>query len=277
MSRARVALCQLAVGADKKRNVANAVAHVRRAAQQGAGLVVLPECFNAPYGPKFFPEYAEAVPEGDTCAAMSAAARDAGVWLVAGSIAERAPDGTLYNTSTTYSPTGAMVAKYRKIHLFRIFTPKLTFDEAETLKAGSELATVDLPFGVKMGMAICFDIRYPQLAALYQQRGTGLLVYPGAFNMVTGPAHWQLAAQSRAVDNQQFVIVCSPARDTSAGYVAYGHSMAVDPWGRILCEAGHGEEIVHCEMDFSEVAKVRQELPILSGTRADCYSVVAKL
>ena len=262
----KVALCQLAVGANKAANVANAVEKVAAAAAAGARLVVLPECFNAPYGTQYFGEYAELIPSGETSQAMSAAAKAGGVHLVAGSIPERcASTDKLYNTSAVYAPDGSLVAKYRKMHLFRINTPQVTFDEGETLTRGDELCTVPLPEGVCAGLGICFDCRYPQVAAAYASRGTNLLVYPGAFNMLTGPVHWKLTAQARAVDTQQYVLFCSPARDEAASYVAYGGSLAVDPWGNVLAEAGAAEETVYAEIDVDTVVSTRERLPILKG------------
>ena len=155
-------------------------------------------------------------------------------------------------------------------------------DEGEVLTAGDTPTVFEakkseehstLPDNFKIGVGICFDIRYPQLATYYHQQNTSLLVYPGAFNMVTGPIHWIFAARCRAVDCQQFVAVCSPARDTSAGYVAYGHSAVVDPWGEVLVEAGEGEEIVATDIDFEKLASIRGRLPINAGTRNDLYKL----
>eukprot|EP01012_Entosiphon_sulcatum_P003318 TRINITY_DN11013_c0_g1_i1.p1 TRINITY_DN11013_c0_g1~~TRINITY_DN11013_c0_g1_i1.p1 ORF type:complete len:286 (+),score=67.10 TRINITY_DN11013_c0_g1_i1:24-881(+) len=275
MSSLRVALCQLKVGEDKAANVANAVAHVKKAAAGGAKLVVLPECFNTPYGNKYFPTYAEEVPAGPTATAMAAAAKEAGVTLVAGSIPEREGD-KLFNTSLTFGPDGGLLAKFRKVHLFKLNTEKLKFDESETLTAGDKLATFPIDdSGVTAGVGICFDIRFPELAAAYQQQGTSLLAYPGAFNMVTGPKHWHLAARSRAVDTQQFVVLCSPARDPESvsGYVAFGHSLVVNPWGEVIAEAQDGEEIVYADIDFAQVEDTRKQLPILAGRRPERFSL----
>eukprot|EP01063_Lacrimia_lanifica_P030169 TRINITY_DN4751_c0_g1_i1.p1 TRINITY_DN4751_c0_g1~~TRINITY_DN4751_c0_g1_i1.p1 ORF type:complete len:272 (+),score=63.95 TRINITY_DN4751_c0_g1_i1:69-884(+) len=268
----KVALCQLSVGADKAANIANAVSRITAAAKKGAKLVVLPECFNSPYGTSFFPEYAEPVPHGETCTAMAACAKANGIFLVAGSMPERAPSGDLYNTMATFSPSGSLIGVYRKMHLFRLNTDKLKFDEGETLTAGDEYCTVDVGNGFKAGMGICFDARFPQFAAKYTSMGTNVLIYPGAFNMVTGPPHWQLTAKARAIDNQQYVLFCSPARDETAGYVAYGHSVVIDPWGKVLAEAGAQEDTIFAELDAATVAETRGALPILSGMRPELYA-----
>eukprot|EP01061_Rhynchopus_euleeides_P018141 TRINITY_DN29991_c0_g1_i1.p1 TRINITY_DN29991_c0_g1~~TRINITY_DN29991_c0_g1_i1.p1 ORF type:complete len:288 (+),score=67.67 TRINITY_DN29991_c0_g1_i1:45-866(+) len=272
MSKLKVALCQLAVTANKAANVEKAVQKIGEAAKAGAGLVVLPECFNAPYGTQYFNEYAESVPNGETCQAMSQCAKDNSVFLVAGSIPERSSDDTLYNTSTVYAPTGELLGTYRKMHLFRINTEALKFDEGEVMSPGDDFTTVKLGQGITAGLGICFDCRYPQVALRYAAEGTNLLVYPGAFNMVTGPVHWKLTACARALDAQQYVVFCSPARDESASYVAYGHSLVVDPWGQVLAEGGEEESIVYADIDPAVVESTRNKLPILSGMRENIYT-----
>ncbi len=271
----RVGLCQLLVGRNKTQNVEKAATMIREAAQKGAQLVVLPECFNCPYGTKYFKEYAEvAAPGSPTFDAMSAAARDNKVWLVAGSFPEIDSQSRLFNSSVTFNPAGTAVNVHRKVHLFKINTETVKFDESEVLTAGNTANAVTISeSGLKMGVGICFDIRYPQMAMQYSLQGTSLLVYPGAFNMVTGPVHWQLTAQARAVDTQQFVLLCSPARDEAADYVAWGHSLVVDPWGTVVASLNEAEGVLCADLDLSLIEKTRARLPIISGTRwSDAYS-----
>jgi len=192
-SQFRLAVIQMSVGANKGRNLERAAELVSRAAKEfKVQLVALPECFNSPYGTKHFPEYAEPVPAdksqwGDSTRALSAMAADNKVFLVGGSIPERDGD-KLYNTCTAWSPEGRMVAKYRKMHLFDIDVPgKITFKESEVLSPGNSLAVLDTPFGCRVGLGICYDIRFAELAQVYaRQHDCHLLLYPGAFNMTTG-------------------------------------------------------------------------------------------
>lgn len=273
----RLALCQLAVTTNKTANIANAVTHIHRAAQGGASLVVLPECFNSPYDTKRFPEYAEPIPTGPTSRAMSEAAKEAHVTLIAGSIPEVGPDNKYYNTCVVYGPTGEVAGVFRKIHLFKIFTDQVRFDEAEILLPGQSPLVVTLPGGFRVGIGICFDIRFPLLSSYYQHIGkTHLLVYPGAFNMVTGPAHWSLTCRARALDSQQYVALCSPARDEKAGYVAYGHSMVAGPWGEIVVEADEKQGITFASVALDNVTEVQRKLPITAGYRGDLYDAWAK-
>ena len=249
---------------------------------RGAELVVLPECFNSPYGTKYFPEYAEVLDlSSPTVSSMSAAAREHNIWLVAGSFPERRhtkeESSQLYNTCVTYNPSGEIAGVHRKVHLFRIDTETVKMNEADVLAAGDSATPVTFTSGkhtnTSFGVGICFDIRFPQMAWHYQRQNTSFLVYPGAFNMVTGPAHWTLMAQARAIDTQQFVVLCSPARDPHAGYVAYGHSCVVDPWGTVIAELDEKEGVIVVEMDLKRISDVRQQLPILSGQRDDLYTL----
>jgi predicted amidohydrolase len=247
-------------GADKPANLTHARAKVLEASQAGAHIVVLPECFNSPYGTSFFPTYAETLlpspptkEQSPSFHALSEMAKDAGVYLIGGSIPERAPtsqeDGEggakLYNTSLTFGREGELLATHRKVHLFDIDIPGgITFRESEVLSPGNKVTIVELEEFGKVGVAICYDVRFPELAMVASRKGAFALVYPGAFNTTTGPLHWRLLGQGRAVDNQVYVAMCSPARDESAAYKAWGHSLVADPMGKVMGEAGEGEDIM---------------------------------
>ncbi|XP_028157464.1 omega-amidase NIT2 isoform X1 [Ostrinia furnacalis] len=231
----KIALVQMAVGPDKAKNVAAAVKEIHKAKKDGAQLVALPECFNSPYGTKFFDEYAEEVPSGETCRALSRAAAENGVCVVGGTVPERV-GGDLYNTCTVWDASGKLLAQHRKVHLFDIDIPnKITFKESEVLSAGDQITTFEFN-GVKIGLGICYDLRFGEMSHIMAQEGCSLLIYPGAFNMTTGPRHWELLGRARANDHQLWVALVSPARDTSAGYVAWGHSTLVDPWGAVAAK-----------------------------------------
>ncbi|XP_069165678.1 omega-amidase NIT2 isoform X2 [Procambarus clarkii] len=242
-SKLRLALVQMAVVETKAKNIARAVQLIREAVGGGAQLVALPECFNSPYGTNYFQKYAETIP-GESTDALSAAAKKFGVYIVGGSIPERDGD-KVYNTCTVWGPQGEMIAKHRKIHLFDINVPgAIAFRESDILSSGSELTTFELP-QCKVGMGICYDIRFPELAQVYSKMGCKLLLYPGAFNMTTGPVHWDLLQRARALDNQVYVGTISPARDTSAKYIAWGHSSVVSPWGEVIATCEDEEAIIY--------------------------------
>jgi len=276
MSSFKIALVQLRVTANKAENLKSCAKLVKEAAQKGAQLVALPECFNSPYGVDFFPEYAEQIPSGESCAALSKCALDNKVYLVGGSIPEKGEAAKLYNTCTVWNPKGELIARHRKVHLFDIDVPgKITFQESKTLSPGSELTTVKTDL-CHLGIGICYDLRFAEMAQIYRNRGCDLIIYPGAFNMTTGPAHWQILQQGRAVDNQLYVATVSPARDKSSGYVAWGHSMVVNPWGKILAEAGEPEEIVYADIDLNYKEEIRSSIPLTRQRRTDLYETVEK-
>ncbi|KAL0491538.1 omega-amidase [Acrasis kona] len=272
-----IALCQLDVCDDKRTNIDNAVKNIREAANKGANLVMLPECFNSPYGTKHFPQYAEGLEDSETLSAISSVASEKNIYIVAGSI-PTIENGKYYNTSCAYNTKGERIAVLRKVHLFDINVPgKIVFQESEILTAGDQFATFELEHDdktIKVGMGICFDIRFAEMAQIYQKQNCSLLVYPGAFNMTTGPAHWELLARARAVDNQLFVALCSPARNTSSGYVAYGHSLIVDPWGSKVVEADENPTVVFGEADFSKVSELRDQIPSVKNKRSDLYTLI---
>ncbi|MGY4923845.1 carbon-nitrogen family hydrolase [Streptomyces sp. 900105755] len=223
--------------------------------QADADLVVLPELWTT--GAFAYEEFAaEAEPlEGPTYEAMAKAASDAGVWLHAGSIPERDPDGPLYNTALVFSPSGELAAAYRKIHRFG-------FDKGEAvlMGAGQELVTVRLP-GTTLGLATCYDLRFPELFRGLVDAGAETLVVPAGWPE-RRRAHWTLLAQARAVENQAFVLACGTA-GTHAGVPQAGHSIVVDPWGEVLAEAGTGEEILTVDLDPARVAATREQFPAL--------------
>ena len=280
----KVGLCQTLCVDDKAQNVRTAEAAVKEAVQRGAQLVVLPEMFNCPYANSSFGPYSEALPSTLPCSpstldpsasptslAVSSLASRYGIWLVAGSIPERDASGRLYNASLVLSPDGTFVAKHRKAHLFDIDVPgQMTFRESDTLSAGDAFTTFDTPYG-RIGLGICYDIRFPEYAQALTEAGCGLLIYPGAFNTTTGPLHWELLARARAVDCQSFVVVCSPARNPESSYQAWGHSSVVSPWGKVLVTTEHEAAVLVCELQLDEIGQFRQRIPTSKQKRHDMY------
>ncbi|MDG9718470.1 carbon-nitrogen family hydrolase [Streptomyces sp. DH24] len=223
--------------------------------QAGADLVVLPELWTTgAFAYELFGSEAEPL-EGPTHELMAKAASDAGVWLHAGSIPERDPDGPLYNTSLVFSPSGDLAAAYRKIHRFG-------FDKGEAvlMGAGRELVTVRLP-DTTIGVATCYDLRFPELFRGLVGAGAETLVVPAGWPE-RRRAHWTLLAQARAVENQAFVLACGTA-GTHAGVPQAGHSIVVDPWGEVLAQAGAGEEVLTVEFDPAKVGTTREQFPAL--------------
>ncbi|KAI8874500.1 carbon-nitrogen hydrolase, partial [Backusella circina FSU 941] len=190
------------------------------------------------------------------------------------SIPERDPSGKIFNTLTAYDPSGKMIAKHRKVHLFDIDVPgKIKFKESDTLTGGDWLTHVETKYG-KFGMGICYDIRFPEMAMIAARSGCIAMIYPGAFNMTTGPLHWELLQRSRANDNQMYVAACSPARDLSAEYHAWGHSTVVGPKGEVIVTCDEKETIVYADIDPELVKETRTNIPLYHQRRFDIYGDV---
>ncbi len=255
----RISLIQLAVHDDEPLSE-----RVRRVgdlvrAQRGADLVVLPELW--PHGAFAYQRWATEAETLDdpTVYAMSAAARDLGGWLHAGSLIERASDLQLYNCSVLLDPHGDIAATYRKIHRFGF-----TEGEAKLISAGEEPVTYTAPFGT-LGFAICYDLRFPELFRLLVDRGAEILVIPAGWP-ARRVAHWRLLLQARAVECQAYVLGCATAGEHCEVRMS-GHSMVVDPWGEIVAEAGEDEEVLTVEIDPARVAEVRRDFPVLRDRR----------
>ncbi|KAG2190142.1 hypothetical protein INT46_005187 [Mucor plumbeus] len=273
----KLALVQIGAGADKSKNLSHARDKIIEASKNGAQIVVLPECFNSPYGTNFFPDYAEPLNGGESTTMLSAAAKEANVYLIGGSIPEREEStGKIFNTLTAYDPSGKMIAKHRKVHLFDIDIPGgITFKESDVLTGGNWLTHIDTKYG-KLGVGICYDMRFPEMATIAARKGCMAMIYPGAFNMTTGPLHWELLQRARAVDNQMYVAACGPARDENANYVAWGHSTIVDPKGSVVVTCEEKETIIYADIDPELIKTTRQYVPLYNQRRFDIYGDVSE-
>lgn len=266
----KLALCQLNVVDNKEKNIKKAIEMIENAIAENVDFIVLPEMFNCPYENDKFIEYCENQNDSYTLSKISDMAKLNSVYILAGSIAEK-DNGNIYNTSYLFDKTGKIIAKHRKMHLFDIdVKDKIYFKESDTLAAGDEVTIAETDFG-KIGIGICYDIRFPELARLMVNGGADLLFYPGAFNLTTGPAHWELLFRSRALDNQVFCIGVAPALDKTASYNSYGHSIITNPWGEVVVKGDFKEELIIAEIDLDEIKKVREELPLLKNKRSDIY------
>ena len=231
-------------------------------------MICLPEMFSCPYETPNFPVYAEPG-GGPSWQTLSGLAERYQVYLSAGSVPESDENGNVYNTAYVFDREGRQIAKHRKVHLFDIDVKGgQRFKESDTLTAGDKSTVFETEFG-PMGLCICYDFRFPELARRMVLDGAQVILVPAAFNMTTGPAHWEILFRSRAVDNQVFTFGTAPARDMDASYHSWGHSIAVSPWGTVLnqMEAEEGMQITSIDLD--EVEQVREQLPLLKHRMAD--------
>ncbi len=257
----KIGICQHIVTGHKQENLCRAAHMVARAASAGCHIVTLPEMFNCPYSHSFFETFAEAYPEGETFEMLRRSAQEQGVYLVGGTIPE-IDKGKLYNTSFVFSPRGKLIGKQRKLHLFNVHLDTFSFQESATFTPGQSLILFNTDVAV-FGIAICFDLRFPEVFQMLAARGAEIVFIPAAFNTTTGPVHWELLIRARAVDYQLYTIGCSAARNPQSHFTYYAHSLACDPWSNVLVAAQEQETLLTCELDLELIKEVRTKLPLV--------------
>jgi predicted amidohydrolase len=268
MPNLKIALCQMKTVASPAENLAKAEHMIALAAGKGARLVVLPEIFIAPYVMPPMREVGKAWYK-TAMTSLGRAAKKHGIFLVGGSLPE--PVGKhLYNSAPVFNPKGTLIARHRKVHLFSVNAPSVKVREADVFEPGSRATMFDC-LGFKVGVAVCFDVRFPEFMQCYGSAGADLLCVPAAFTQPTGQGHWHVSMRSRAIDLQAYVAACSPAPNPSLGFIPYGHSMLVDPWGEVLAEAGESEKVVFGIVDRERIRAVRERLPIQKSRRPGIY------
>lgn len=261
----RVAVCQLNARADRAANLAMAKDLLVRAAAAGADLAVLPEFtdYLGPDVPK--PESLE----GEYATFFSKAARELGIWVLAGSFHEAGTwDERSHNTAPLFDRSGALISAYRKIHLYDVEIPgRVSYLESATIAPGAETVVADVE-GVRVGMSICYDLRFPELyRRLAVEGGAQVIVVPAAFMLHTGKDHWEVLLRARAIENQCYVLAAGQIGDHDPGRTCYGRSMVIDPWGTVIAQAPDTVGITVADIDLERLAKIRSELPSLANRR----------
>ncbi len=267
MTKLKIAAIQMKSGQDKEENLKQAKSLIEKAVKKSADFIALPEVFNFRGNLTGVPKHAEVIP-GYSTNFISTLAKKHKVWILIGSMMENARDEKKpFNTSVLINPSGKIVAKYRKIHLFDI---KL-FDknggkeifESSRNQAGNKPSLVNVE-SIKLGLSICYDLRFPELYRYYSQKGAEVICIPSSFTKPTGEAHWHTLIKARAIENLSYVIAPNQAGTGSGGIKTYGHSLIVDPWGKILAEASADkEEVIFADIDLDYLRKVRANLPAL--------------
>jgi predicted amidohydrolase len=268
----RAAAIQLNSNGDKARNLAAAERLVRAAAADGAELVALPEKWNLLTAGEAMAAGAEAI-DGPSLTAARSWARELGIHLLAGSIAERGDDATsnrAFNTSVLIAPDGEDLASYRKIHMFDVEAGGVTYRESEHEQPGEEIVSAAVD-GVELGLSVCYDLRFPELYRILAVRGARLIAVPSAFTAATGRDHWQVLLRARAIENQAFVIAPNQVGEAPPHYSSYGHSAIVDPWGVELATAPDEECFIAADLDLGAQERTREELPSLANRRPQAY------
>jgi predicted amidohydrolase len=265
----RAGLIQMRSTEDREENLRSAEALCREAAFLGADLVALPENFSFVRSTGTAPSRPEPL-DGPLVARFGALARELRIWLLLGSVPETiSPDHPrVYNTAVFFDRAGEIRAVYRKIHLFDIHMPGgPSIRESETIEAGERVVVADSEFG-KVGLSICYDLRFPELYRWQARSGARLLLVPSAFTERTGRDHWHVLARARAVENLCFLLAPAQWGQHGGRRSSYGHTLIVDPWGRVVAEKAEGEGVLEWEVDLEEVDRVRATLPALDHARA---------
>lgn len=270
----RVACVQLNTRQDVAANVRAALELVEAAADMGARLVALPETWAFKGGRDGIVATAEA-PDGPSNRALAEAAARRGMWLLAGSVYEPAPGGLVSNVSALFDPAGALRATYRKIHLFDVTTATARYEESEEVAPGAEIVTADVDTAegelVRLGLSICYDLRFPGLYSSLALRGARVLCVPSAFTAYTGAAHWEVLLRARAIENGCFVVAPDQVGEHLPGRDCFGHSMIVDPWGTVLARVEGGAGVCVADLDLCRLDEVRAQVPSLQHRRPDVY------
>jgi predicted amidohydrolase len=270
----RVACVQLNTRQDVAANVRAALELVEEAADQGARLVALPETWAFKGGRDGIVATAEA-PDGPSNTALAEAAARRGMWVLAGSVYEPAADGLVANVSALFDPAGELRATYRKIHLFDVTTATARYEESEEVEPGAEIVTTDVDTAegerVRLGLSICYDLRFPGLYSSLALRGAQVLCVPSAFTAYTGAAHWEVLLRARAIENGCFVVAPDQVGEHLPGRDCFGHSMIVDPWGTVLARVEKGAGVCVADLDLGRLDEVRAQIPSLEHRRPDVY------
>ena len=266
----RVAAIQLNSSDEVDRNLEGAERLVRAAAAAGAELVVLPEKWSALAPGAVLKELAEPL-DGPIVTACREWAGELGVSLVAGSVSERVPGREqLANTSVLIDADGEIAAVYRKIHMFDVDVGGVTYRESEHEQAGDEIVSASAG-PIEVGLTVCYDLRFPELYRILALRGATAVTVPSAFTAATGRDHWEILVRARAIENQLFVIAANQTGRAAPQFDSWGHSMIVDPWGRVLAAIDEGEGHVVADLDLEDLASIRERLPSLASRRAAAY------
>ena len=268
MTAFRAACIQVNAGTDLHANIETAASLVRQARQRGADLVLMPEnVAMIELGREELLAKAAPAENHPAIAAFKSLARETGTWLHGGTLHIRLDDGRLANRTYVFDPTGRTVAQYDKIHMFDVDLGNgEVYRESAAFRPGDEAKVVDLPWG-RLGLSICYDVRFPQLYRALGKAGADFICVPAAFTRTTGMAHWHVLLRARAIETGCYVLAPAQCGEHAGGRQTYGHALIVSPWGEVLADGGEEPGVIAAEIDPSEVAAARRKVPALSHDR----------
>jgi predicted amidohydrolase len=266
-----VAAIQMNSRDDKKANIQTALELIDRAAAGGARLVALPEIWTYLGAPAGNREHAEEIP-GPVSDLLADRARRHGIYLHGGSYHQTEKGNPrVLNTALVFNPDGDIIARYSKIHMFDVVLDGVaTYEESATVAPGNEIVTFDLD-GFRVGLAICYDLRFPELFRILALRGADLIVLPAAFTMTTGKDHWEILIRARAIENGVYMMAPGQVGQDGYGKWCYGRSMIVDPWGTVVSMAPDAETVIQATVDRTQLDRIRRQVPSLANRMPDRY------
>ncbi|KAM9294604.1 deaminated glutathione amidase [Gastrophryne carolinensis] len=277
-----IAVCQVTSTADKENNFSTCSQLIREAAARHARMVFLPEAFDyIGGGTEETLRLAETL-DGDLIQRYSALARECGVWLSLGGFHEKGPnwdsDRRISNSHLILDDAGHILSTYRKTHLFDVeLQSGVSLKESAFTIPGTELVPpVSTPVG-KVGLGVCYDLRFPEMSLALARQGAEILTYPSAFTVTTGLAHWEVLLRARAIESQCYVVAAAQSGSHNQRRTSYGHAMVVDPWGAVIAQCSEGPGLCYAEIDLTYLHRVRREMPVQSHRRADLYGTSKKI
>ena len=271
MAKITAAAIQFTANEEKKRNIDIVMTLIDEAYNRGAELVVLPEMFNCYSYQEIMVENAETIP-GYTTDLLAEKAKEKGIYIIFG-IYEKANDNKAYNSAVAVGPDGKVLDTYSKTHLFDINVPgSITYLESSHVTPGQKITNVNIN-NIKCGMAVCYDLRFPELFRTMALNGAMMFAMPCAFTHATGKFHWDPLLKARAIENQTFMIAANQIGKHPNGIISHGNSMIVDPWGRVIVQAAKEDNIIVAELNFKTLEMVRNEMALHTQRRTDLYTL----
>lgn len=265
----RIALVQMDSREDRRENLKEARRFAEEAASKGARLIMFPETADR-IGPDMAGNACD--PEGETIRFFQGLAREYGVYLLNGSITEKQPGGRPANTSILFSPEGNAIARYRKLHMFDVdIAQGPAYRESDEIQSGDEIVVARTRLA-DFGLAICYDLRFGEMFRLMARAGAQVILLAADFTMETGRAHWEPLLRARAIENGCYIAACGQTGRKHA-FEAHGHSMVVDPWGRVIARAGVEPAVITADIDPAYGEHVQDQIPVLKNTREDIYDL----
>ncbi|HQY31131.1 MAG TPA: carbon-nitrogen hydrolase family protein [Thermomicrobiales bacterium] len=266
-----VAAAQFNPRQDKAANIASALEMVDKAAATGARLVLLPEVWTFMGDADQIAANSDPIP-GELTNRLAERARRHGIYLHGGTFYEQIPgDPRVGNTAVVFGPDGDLIAKYRKIHLFDVaVNAEVTFQESATNKPGTEIVSFEMD-GMRIGLATCYDLRFPELFRILALQGADLILLPAAFTLMTGKDHWEVLIRARAIENQVYMVTCNQVGTWAPGKANYGRSMIVDPWGTVIATAPDSECVIGATVDRDRIDQIRKQIPSVANRQPEVY------